>query len=288
MLTEPGVYDLPFAEYLADPCPEPSLSSGIAHRCLSQSPLHAFTAHPRLGAALREASDASDLGTIAHQIMLEGTDDGLVVVDAKDWRTKAAQEARDAARAAGRPAILAHVRGRLDDMLQAVYDAVMASEYDEAFARARKEQTIVWTEGPTWCRARPDVWDSTVLMDYKTTAGTAQPEAWARAQIIGGGVGMQAAHYRRAVYAETGELLPFIFMVQEQSAPYAVSFVGLDPAWTELVDRQWQAALALWSSCLRSGKWPGYGSRTYWMEPPAWHLARFEEQNVNLHEVLPE
>ena len=276
------------AEYLADPCPEPSLSSGIAHMILSQSPYHAWANHPKLGNMVaREATNESDIGTIAHQILLEGTDANVVVVDAKDWRTKAAQEARDAAREQGKPAILAHKRKHLDAMLEEAHKAIRASEFAVAFEASPREETILWQQGETWCRARLDVNASAtgVILDYKTTAMSAQPEAWAKSYLPGGGA-MQAAHYRQAARSQGHPLLPkFVFIVQEQTPPYAVSFVGMDPAWQDLADRQWAAAFTLWASCLRSGKWPAYGTRTAWVSPPAWHLARWEEQEINLLEL---
>ena len=70
MITKPGVYDLPMAEYHADPCPEPSLSSSIIRLLCSASPLHAWTAHPRLNAAyVAEESDRFDVGTAAHALL---------------------------------------------------------------------------------------------------------------------------------------------------------------------------------------------------------------------------
>ena len=46
----PGVYQLDALAYHADPCPVPSLSAGVAHTLLTQSPLHAKYCHPRLTA----------------------------------------------------------------------------------------------------------------------------------------------------------------------------------------------------------------------------------------------
>ena len=38
MIDKPGIYDIPFAEYLADPCTTPSLSSSIALEMLEDAP----------------------------------------------------------------------------------------------------------------------------------------------------------------------------------------------------------------------------------------------------------
>lgn len=47
-----------------------------------------------------EHKDVFDLGSAAHKLVL-GVGPDLAVIDADSWRTKAAQEERDAARAAG-------------------------------------------------------------------------------------------------------------------------------------------------------------------------------------------
>src|SRR5262245_50563917 len=75
MIDGPGIYDIPLAEYLADPCPAPSLSASIAHILLSQSPRHAWEAHPRLNPHYEpEEAEAFDLGTAAHAYLLEGAE----------------------------------------------------------------------------------------------------------------------------------------------------------------------------------------------------------------------
>jgi hypothetical protein len=99
----PGIYTMPMADYLADPCPAPSLSGGLAHTLLTRSPLHAWHAHPRLNPNYQpsDATPEQDEGTALHAAMLENVD--LVeVMDFLDFRTKAAREAREAARQAGR------------------------------------------------------------------------------------------------------------------------------------------------------------------------------------------
>src|SRR5690606_29585641 len=102
--------------YYADPCPEPSLSQSIAHVLLAKSPLHAWLQHPRLGGKARAATKAMDEGSLVHALLL-GQDDQIVEVDADSWRTNAAKEQRDAARAEGKIPVLA---GELDDVRTAV------------------------------------------------------------------------------------------------------------------------------------------------------------------------
>src|SRR3990167_3196210 len=87
-------------EYIRDPAPEPSLSASVAHLLLTRSARHAWLAHPRLNPAWApEATEQTDLGTLEHALLLEQDDSRLVVVEADDWRAKAARLARDEARA---------------------------------------------------------------------------------------------------------------------------------------------------------------------------------------------
>ena len=90
-----GEHKLSLNDYLADPAPEPSLSPSIAHWLLSASPAHAWREHPRLNPDYRqEVSAKLDLGSAAHAILLENAGERIVIVHAKDYRTKEAQAAR--------------------------------------------------------------------------------------------------------------------------------------------------------------------------------------------------
>jgi hypothetical protein len=96
-ITTPGIYKMRAAEYHADPCLEPSLSSTIARVLCDSAPAHAQHAHPRLNLQnVEEEAEHFDIGTAAHAILLEG-EAAVTVIDAKDWRTNAAKDARDAA-----------------------------------------------------------------------------------------------------------------------------------------------------------------------------------------------
>ena len=108
MIDKPGIYTIPLTEYIADPCPEPSLSASVAHTLITESPIHAFVQHPRLNKGrIESGSSKMDIGTIVHGLVLEGDESRLVIVEADDWRTKVAKETRDAARLAGLVPVLA-------------------------------------------------------------------------------------------------------------------------------------------------------------------------------------
>src|SRR5271156_5921927 len=124
-----GLHALSMDVYQSDPCPAPSLSSGIANILLTQSPAHARLAHPRLNPAYqRETDSRMDIGSIAHAMLLERDESAVVIVDAPDWRTKAAKEARDGAWAEGKHAILAHKFEAVQSMVVAALTYVQSTE----------------------------------------------------------------------------------------------------------------------------------------------------------------
>jgi len=279
MIDTPGIYTMKAEEYHADPAPTPSLSSSIARELLSRSPRHARFAHPKLNPAYRdEEEDRFDLGSAAHAYLLEG-ESGFVLVDKPDWRTKEAREARDAARAAGKLALLTHRWESVQAMVQAAQDQLDAhQDPPRPFTFGKPEQTLVWQEGETWCRARLD-WlhdHGGHVEDYKTTDGSAQPDAWTRS-LYSMGYDVQSAFYLRGLRALGVEGM-FRFVVQEVYPPYALSVIGLAPSALDLAERKVEWAIRAWGQCLKSDRFPGYPTRTCWAELPPWEEARWLER----------
>ena len=288
MIKEPGVYAMGMAEYQADPCPAPSLSSGIAHRIFTQSPLHAWQAHPRLNPNHKsEEAKEFDLGACSHALLLED-ETGIVEVHFDDWKKKAAQEQRDEARSTGKIPILSRklAEGR---QMASVAKAAIANcqELEIDLSAGKAEHVLAWRERDVWCRARPD-WHRTGLgMDYKSTAGRAEPNAWIRNQMVPLGYDMQAFHYRRGYIKTVAKQAPqWVFLVQENYPPYACSFVGLSPAMWEIAERKWAQALALWEACLERNIWNGYSLHVAYAEPTNWQLDDDAERSLTFEERL--
>lgn len=278
-LTE-GIHQIGEAEYHADPCPQPSLSSSIARLLLNQSPRHAWTAHPRLNKNHEpEERGIFDIGSAAHRVVLgKGAD--LAIIEADSFRTKAAQEARDKARAEGKIPMLTDQFEAVVAMHQAGRAQLSAhEEASGAFTNGQAEVTLVWREGDIWCRCRLD-WlpaDRVFFDDYKTTTD-ASPDAVVRT-VFGNGYDVQAAFYRRGIRKILAVPDPrFRFVVQEKAAPYALTVAALTPAALDMADRKVDTALALWSQCLKANQWPGYPGRTVYVEPPAWHERQWLER----------
>src|SRR5215207_1896157 len=155
-----GIFSMDADAYHADPCLEPSLSASIAHLLYEQSPLHAWTAHPKLNPNYqRVESHKFDVGRTAHALLLEErpVDKVIAIVEAPDWRTKAARERREQARLDGKIPMLAHHVDAVVAMLGATRAQLDAVETDPPLlAAGRAEQTLIWQEDGVTCRALVD------------------------------------------------------------------------------------------------------------------------------------
>lgn len=273
-----GIHMIGAKEYHADPCPDPSLSSSIARILLAQSPRHAWMAHPRLNPAyVPEEKDAFDLGTVAHALILEGDESNFTVVDAKDWKSSAAQAAKASARAEGKTPILAHQLVNARAMASAVGDQLDAHEAAVYLDETKAEETLLWEEDGIWCRARLDLLshDRRHIFDLKSTSGSARPDTWERS-LFAFGYDVQAGFYLRGVRRLFNLEATFRFIVAETQPPYAVSVIALDEEALDLADRKVSRAINLWRACLKRDQWPGYALHTMTASAPPWELARFE------------
>ena len=288
MITEPGIYDMTWPDYLSDPCPEPSLSCSIARMLCLDSPAHAREAHPRLNPQTVDAhNEAMDIGTAAHALLLEGLY-ALAIIDAKDFRTNAAKDQRDAAYAAGKTPLLAARWQDVQRMVAAVREQ-LAQHVDggaEMFTKGRPEQTLIWKEQLTgepdsevWCRARADWLRPAAIDDYKTTGKSANPETWSKS-LFYDGKDLQAAWYCRGLKALTGQTATFRYAVQETYPPYALSVIALGPDAQVLAEKKVLYALEQWRTARERNDWTGYPRRTCYAALPMTHEAWWLEREM--------
>ena len=269
----PGVYDIAAADYHADPCPEPSLSASAIKTLLGRSPRHAWVESRRLNPDWRPDDDRKyDKGTAAHAWILEGRN-GVEVVEAVDFRTKDARTARDAAYAAGKTPLLPLQWAEVQAMAAAIRPQLDAhDDAAHAFTRGKPEQTLIWQEQGIWCRARPD-WladNHGYIDDYKTTSGSAHPEAETR-RLFNMGADIQSAWYKRGVRALGLHRDPhFRFVSQETKPPHALSVLEFNAEAEELANRRIEKAIELWRWCVGNDIWPGYPSQTCFISPPVY------------------
>ena len=277
-LLQPGIYTIPAEQYHADPAPLPSLSNSLIKTLLNKTPRHAWMDHPRLNPQFQRREDESkfDLGTAAHAMLLEGVNKAKRI-DAEDWRTKAAKEARDMARADGLLPMLPDQYAAAMAMHEAARDYIDSTALRGILQAGKPEQTLIWRERHAWCRARLD-WlseDREIILDYKTTAVDG-PGDFMRRNIIAHGYDTQAVFYPRGMQALGHRRPRFLFLVQETAAPFLCYLVEPAESMVELATGKVTRALALWGECVGSNRWPGYSTNVHQAEAPVWALKEEE------------
>lgn len=293
---QPGMHaDIPEDRYHADDLlPAPTLSSSLARVILDRSPLHAWYAHPRLNPDFEPApaSAALDLGACAHAMLL-GRGQPIVIIDAENFRTKAAQQARDQARAEGKIPMLPHDHDRALEMAAAVREQLAKIPgCERTLVDGAPEQTLVWGEaGDVWCRARLDWMEMSpglIVTDLKSTGQSANPFGLGR-KIADMGYDVQAAFYRRGLKAlglEDGRRpATFRFAFFEDEPPYALSVCELDAMSMDWAHRKVERAIAAWRMSMQSGRWSGYPPMIARLELPAWSLAQAAEAEISAEQT---
>lgn len=282
--------------YHQDPSPTPSLSSSVAKVLVNKSPYHAWLAHPKLNPDYKpDESSTFDLGTAAHDLILEGGTARICVIDPQDYRSKptkadpdgsipkgwtnnAIREARDTARANGLTPILPWDNAIIRDMKEAAMRFVADSEIAGIFDGGKPEQTLIWKENGITCRGRLD-WlttDRSIILDYKSSASS-EPR-WFSRQIANMGYDFQAAFYLRGLHVCGYPNAKFLFLAQEVDPPHACSLHAIAPSMMAIAEERITRAIDLWRECLTANKWPAYDNRVHYAEATAWQMNQFEEE----------
>jgi hypothetical protein len=267
MIISGVIHHLPASIYHADPAPAPSLSSTLARKLLAQSPLHAWTACPRLNPDWEaEEKPTFDIGRAAHRVLLGAGADYAVIpadllgsngsISTKDAKSWVAEQ-----RAAGVTPIKAEVAEQIEAMAEKARAAL--ADYRITLDPARSEVAAFAEIDGVWCRAMFDnVSECGIIYDFKTCED-ASPDAVLRS-VERYGYDVQAAHYLDVWRAATGEDRRFRLIFQEKAPPHEVAVVELydnpdeDADW--MLDARSKAAEArrIWGECLAAGEWPGY------------------------------
>ena len=237
-------YDIPEPAYHAD---RGSLSSTGAKTLLYDGP-RAF----RWGLEHPVRKDAYDIGSVVHALVLGvGEYD---VLDFADYKTKAAQAARDESRAAGRTPILP----RDLKPAEAMRDAIFANKLAATVLSSGSPEVSMYATDPTTgvlMRGRADWLRPGYLIDFKTAAGQIHPvefekTAWKLHY------GMQMAWYER-ILELNGEWLDPIWVVVSKAEPHDVYVYRPSK---ELMARgrdDMARALELYARCQADDQWPG-------------------------------
>lgn len=275
-----GIVDMTADDYHA----HPALSSSGARKLLPPSCPAKFK-HERDHGQPPKAD--FDFGKAAHKRVL-GVGEEVVVIDAGDYKTKAAQEARDQAHAEGKVPILPKEDAVIDEMVKALREHPLASALLDPQRGGKPEQSAFWTDPETGidCRARFD-WlpaldnrGRLIVPDYKT-ARAADLDSIGRS-LDDYGYARQAAWYLDAVKAlGLAEAAAFVFVVQEKTAPYLVTVTDIDATSLAAGGFYNRRARQVFAECTATGRWPGYvpDGEVGTASLPGWALNRYFEES---------
>lgn len=253
----------------------PRLHQSTANTMLRHDPLQAWLEHPELGGKDREPTRIMERGSLIHGLLLGGG--AFLEIDAPDFRTKAAREARDAARARG---LLPVLKSKLDEFRGAADScrkALLAAGID--LERYQREHYIEWTspEGVA-CAGTLDAFDNIAILDLKVCE-SAHPEKFAR-HVYDLGYDIQAATYTEALdetQPERAGRRQYIWAVVEPEPPHRCLVRPIGAAYLEIGRARWQRAKRIWQRCLIENRWPDYTEGTLAIDPPHYVMRREEE-----------
>lgn len=272
IITEPGVYDMPFDTYLADPVPDGSLSTSGAKTLLTGCP--ALFAYQRDHGT--PTKPAFDFGHAAHTEIL-GDGIRIVVVDGP-WTTTAAKRAVAEARESGATPLHAADAAKVRGMGEALRAHPTASRLLD-LERGQVEQSGFWVdpESEVWRRFRFDYMRGDALIDFKTTDDLSDR---ALANVIARyGYDQQNAWYCDGAKALGLSSDPrFLFIFQAKTAPYLVRVIELPERWVEIGRDKNRRAVDLYAQCRAANEWPGYSPDIEVLMPPAW--VEYEQEDM--------
>jgi len=247
------------------PSPPDVLSKTTAALLVEKSPRHAHL--KKSGRLPSKATDAMDMGTIVHAILLGKSTRPIVVVTKDDgqpfddWRTKAAKEAKANALAAGHLPILKKTADFAMRAAERFRERMIELGYR---LNGESELAIEWTEpsqsGPVTCWGALDHWHAKDRTIFDLKVGEdAHPETCGRQVRNLGGL-IQAAAYTSAIEQLHPDLqgrTRFVFLFCELGSGEVVP-VTLGGDIRRLGEMQWRRAVEAWGYGLASGDWPGY------------------------------
>lgn len=257
-----------------------------------QSPAHAKAYIERKS----EPTQAMKFGTAVHCSVLEPSRFASTYVQAPecDRRTKAGKETYAAWESENQGKNVLDQ----DDMqtVKAITAAVNAHEAASTLTRGLVEMAAYWIDEETGilCRCKADaiVADQGVILDLKTTSGSATQGEFARS-VANYGYHIQAAYYldgvrealRQSIFladcddSSVGRFvgLPvgqsvdrFVFMVVEKGRPYGVALFELDAASIQVGRNLYRKYLQELAICRMENHWPAYSQGIQTIQLPSW------------------
>ena len=286
-------------DYHADPCKHPSLSSTMANTLIEKTEIEAFNQSKRLNPEVKDKkSDPMDLGTMAHELILQKKQDTFVINEAFDaWRSDAAKSWKKTIEDQGKIALNANTKGKVVQV-EAMRDALFEQlkdhkDYSGILQKGRGEVAGFAFDDGIWKRAKFDFIDDykqpehpevDILVDYKTTGLTF--DKWEKGELWGdGGKYIQNPHYRSVYEAITNRKCKFIWVVQRTVEPFLVRIYEIDDGYVEEVTLRYQQAVLKFKNCVANNIWRGEVPYTFHSYPPTWTLNKWDMDKLTAEAI---
>lgn len=244
----------------------PALSQSLALVLLQQCEKHAWAKHPKFGNHKREPSDSMTVGTIVDEVLI-GKGSRCDVLEFKDFRTKDAQEARDASAAAGRIPVIASKMEGYRECAGIVAAAIKRDHgIDLDGADCLKQICVLWSTrasngNAVQCKGLVDFafWGASQLWDLKTGDSIHPRGLDAKSHAFG--YAIQAAAYLDAlakIDPDTEGRAAFRNLWVEPVFPYLSVVSKPGGAVLHYGRIMWQRAVDIFEQCVRTNVWPSY------------------------------
>lgn len=273
-----GVYDLPLASYLGQCCEGWSFSSSDAVVVAGLEPM--TLAHVRASwTKERKRVRNVDFGSCVHALALEPfrAHSMVALIDADDYRTKAAQAAAEDAMNAGKIPMLAEDYDRARSVADRLVNHPRISKWLKSGV---VEQSCIAADelpGVFW-KARPDLLThDRVLLDIKTVAKAS--DRFIRNRIADGGWYIQSPWYCDIIRRLDGEMpQAFYWVCIEQNEPHSIRIIEPPSTTMDAGGRAMDKARGLFREAVRSGAWPAYEDKIEQLGLPDHAHYRLEEE----------
>lgn len=264
------IHDMPAEDYFANPAFGSTSIRYLSDPEISLQEVKHLLEHD-------EHKEAYDVGTLAHALILEGSLDHLVVeVDAKDYRTNKAREARDAAYAQNKIPVNNTERDTMLAPVEAMRDAVLDHPIAADLLTGHDpEVSIFWEQSGVPMKARIDALHMRegIAVDLKTVR-SARPND-VRKQISDLGYYIQQRHYLNGLKQVTGFDMDWYFVTVGKEAPHPVSVHKMAPDAMQQAQARIDHAIARYKQAQEHG-WTGY-TAVYKQQLTPWESIKNEE-----------
>jgi hypothetical protein len=256
------------------------LSPSCAATILQHSERHAWRRHYAGGREVEEPTANMREGKLLDRLVF-GVGGEIVIVDAKNWQTNAAKEARAAAEADRKIAVL---KGHFDEATEAaarIRAEILALGIPLEGDGVQAQRKLTWESGGVPCKGFADLvvarGGGFEAYDLKTTENAA-PGAW-KVDLRSS---LQHAAYiegLETLHPEAAGRVSLRFIVAESDGG-GVTIVEPDGQFQALARSRWARAVKRWGACLASGEFPGYSRDVVRAAPRPWDLTEEFDANV--------